>query len=162
SLYEVEPDDDGDPQLILHEGHFDMAVDSLSRLKAILMAAESPAQSMNLGTRVAVRIWICNDQEAKDVAVLYNTRGDKVNASTAKSTSQRTPLEKLVRALYDKSPHLGQDNVEVLGDTVSASSHKLCAYNTLHKAVHDFWTGEPVTPREVDEQADFLVRFWDA
>ena len=35
-----------------------------------------------------------------------------------------------------------------LRNTVSASSYKLCAFNTLSKAMEDFWQGEPLTEAE--------------
>jgi hypothetical protein len=68
----------------------------------------------------------------------------------------------MARMLMTESPHLGLDNVEVLRNTVSASSHKLCAFNTLSQAMETFWTGEPLTAAEEQDQVKFLVDFWDA
>ena len=63
--------------------------------------------------------------------------------------------------LLQASPHLGIDNVEVLKNTVSASSSKLVAFNTLAEAMESFWTGEPLNTAQEEEQAHFLVSFWD-
>jgi hypothetical protein len=108
-----------------------------------------------------VRIWIADDEKAKMVASIYNTRGDKVNDTAAKYAWQQTPEQRLARKLMEKSIHLGQDNVEVLTNTVSASSHKLVAFNTLAQAVDSFWEGEPLNEQQEDEQADWLVGFWN-
>jgi hypothetical protein len=162
SHFSVEPDEDDDLQLVVNRGTFDTAVDSESRIKAILKAAKSPAGTFNPDTRFAVRIWISSDPQAKRVASIYNTRGDKVNDTAAKFAWQQTLEQRLARALMEKSRHLGLDNVEVLTNTVSASSHKLVAFNTLAQAMESFWGGEPINERDVEEQADFLVSFWDA
>ncbi len=159
--FSVEEDEEGDLQLTVNRGHFDTAVDSESRIKAILKAAKSPAGTLKPDTRFAVRIWVSSNQDAKRVAAIYNTRGDKVNDTAAKFAWQQTPEQVLARKLMEKSRHLTLDNIEVLTNTVSASSHKLVAFNTLSQAMEGFWRGEPVDEQALDEQADFLVLFWD-
>jgi hypothetical protein len=85
SKYDVWDDDEsGQTNLTITEGTLDCAVDSLSRIKAILQAADNPLGSFKLDTRFQVRIWLLHDDLAKKVATIYNTRGDKVNDSTAK------------------------------------------------------------------------------
>lgn len=159
--FTVEEDDEGDLQLVVHRGYFDTAVDSESRIKSILKAAKSPVGTLKPDTRFAVRIWISSNDDAKRVASIYNTRGDKVNDTAAKYAWQQTREQQLARRLMEKSAHLGLDNIEVLTNTVSASSHKLAAFNTLAQAIETFWDGEPVTDQDVEEQAEFLARFWD-
>jgi hypothetical protein len=161
ALYNVEEDEDGDLQLVIHRGYLDTAVDSESRIKAILRAAKSPVGTLKPETRFAVRIWLSSNDDAKRVASIYNTRGDKVNDTAAKFAWQQTREQQLARRLMEKSVHLGLDNIEVLTNTVSASSHKLVAFNTLAQAMETFWEGEPLTDRDIDEQADFLADFWD-
>lgn len=163
SEYEVWNDEEtGDTCLTIREGVLDCAVDSLSRIKSILAAAENPLASFNLETRFQVRIWLLNDTDAKKVATIYNTRGDKVNDSTAKYAYSETQEQELARRLVNQSPHLGQDNVEVLSNSVSASSHKLTAFNTISKAIESFWKGGPVTAADLDEQSRWLIDAWDA
>jgi hypothetical protein len=159
--FNLEEDDDGDLHLVVHRGYFDTAVDSESRIKAILKAANSPVGTFKPDTRFAVRIWISSNDEAKRVASIYNTRGDKVNDTAAKYAWQQNREQQLARSLMEKSPHLSLDNVEVLTNTVSASSHKLVAFNTLAQAMESFWSGEPINELDVEEQAGFLARFWD-
>jgi hypothetical protein len=159
--FSEDEDDEGNLTLVVHRGYFDTAVDSESRIKAILKAAKSPVGTLKPDTRFAVRIWISSNDDAKRVASIYNTRGDKVNDSAAKFAWQQTREQQLARSLMEKSVHLGLDNIEVLTNTVSASSHKLAAFNTLAQAMESFWGGEPLTDRDVDEQAEFLARFWD-
>lgn len=161
-LYEITEEDDGQLDLVVRRGEFDCKVDSLSRIKAILKAAKSPAGTFDLGTKFAVRIWVVDDDTGNRVAAIYNTRGDKVNDTAAKFAWQATPEQRMARLLMMGSRHLGLDNVEVLRNTVSASSYKLCAFNTLSQAMETFWSGEPLTESEEQAQAKFLVDFWDA
>lgn len=161
SDYAVDEDEDGEPILEVFEGNFDCAVDSLSRIKAILKAARSPAGTFNPGTRFAVRIWLANSPLSNKVAAIYNTRGDKVNDTAAKYAWQATGLQRMARMLMQDSPHLGLDNVEVLRNNVSASSSKMIAFNTLSQAMETFWQSEPLDEDEERAQVRFLVNFWD-
>ena len=148
--------------MTITEGVLDCAVDSLSRIKAILAAADNPLGAFNLDTRFQVRIWLLDDTAAKKVATIYNTRGDKVNDSTAKFAYSETKEQEVARRLVNGSSHLGQDNIEVLSNSVSASSHKLTAFNTISKAIETSWRGGPVTTADVEAQASWLISAWDA
>lgn len=159
--FEVTQDEEGQVDLHLDEGEFDCKVDSLSRIKAILKAAKSPAGTFDLDTRFAVRIWKVDDDQGNRVASIYNTRGDKVNDTAAKYAWQASAEQRMARQLMLDSPHLGLDNVEVLRNTVSASSNKLCAFNTLAQAMEQVWKGEPMTTAEEKTQVEFLIDFWD-
>lgn len=163
SVYDIWYDEEtGFNNLTIEEGVLDCAVDSLSRIKAILAAADNPLGSFDLGTRFQVRIWMLNDQGAKKVATIYNTRGDKVNDSTAKYAYSETKEQELAKRLVNGSPHLGQDNVEVLSNSVSASSRKLTAFNTISKAIETLWKGGPVTEADVEAQSRWLISAWDS
>jgi hypothetical protein len=162
SEYALEEDDEGQVDLHINNGYLDTAVDSLSRIKAILMASKSPARTFNLKTRFAVRIWIAQDPLAKRVAAIYNTRGDKVNDTAAKFAHQSTAPERMAKKLMVGSGHLTIDNVEVFTNTVSASSPKLLAFNTLVQAIAGSWQDEPMGETDEDAQAEFLVGFWNA
>lgn len=148
--------------LTIEKGALDCAVDSLSRIKAILAAANNAVGTFDLGTRFQVRIWLLDDASAKKVATIYNTRGDKVNDSTAKYSYSENKDQELARRLVVGSEHLGQDNVEVLSNSVSASSHKLTAFNTISNAVENLWRGGPVTEADVEAQASWLISAWDS
>ena len=91
ALLETEVDDEGQESLIIQRGHLDTAVDSESRLKAIVKALNSPMGDRLKDARFAVRIWVVNDTTAKRVAANYNTRGEKVNDSAAASSPGRRP-----------------------------------------------------------------------
>jgi hypothetical protein len=78
SEYEIWHDDEtGLTNMTITEGVLDCAVDSLSRIKAILAAADNPLGSFNLDTRFQVRIWLVDDANAKKVATIYNTRATR-------------------------------------------------------------------------------------
>jgi len=163
SAYETWHDPDtGLTNMTIHKGVLDCAVDSLSRIKAILAAADNPLGAFNLETRFQVRIWLLDDAGAKKVATIYNTRGDKVNDSTAKYAYSETKEQEIARRLVNGSEHLGQDNIEVLSNSVSASSHKLAAFNTISKAIETSWRGGPVTAADVEAQSSWLISAWDS
>lgn len=146
--------------LTITEGVLDCAVDSLSRIKAILAAADNPLGTFDLGTKFQVRIWLLDNAGAAKVATIYNTRGDKVNESAAKFAYSETKEQEIARNLVSRSDHLGQDNVEVLSNSVSASSHKLTAFNTISRAIENYWKGGPVTSADVDAQSQWLISAW--
>ncbi len=163
STYDTWYDDEtGHTNLTIEDGILDCAVDSLSRIKAILQAADNPLASFNLDTRFQVRIWLLTDDQAKKVATIYNTRGDKVNDSTAKFAYSETKEQEVARRLVNGSSHLGQDNIEVLSNSVSASSHKLTAFNTISRALENSWKGGPVTAADVEAQSSWLISAWDS
>jgi len=153
--------------LLLYTGYFDTAVDSQSRITAIQMAADN-ISTMNpnaihlLDRRFAVRIWVADERTASRVGRSFNTDGDKVNESAAKSAySDEFTTDDLANRLVHGSPHLTFNNVEVLKNSVSASSAKLFAFNTLSKALEDHWADIPYTSAARDAQVEFLVEFWD-
>jgi len=159
--------DINDDNLELYTGYFDTAVDSQSRITAIQMANDNIA-TMNpnavhlLERRFAVRIWVADQRTANRVGRSFNTDGDKVNESAAKSAySEDFTTDDLANRLVHGSPHLTFNNVEVLKNSVSASSAKLFAFNTLSKALEDHWSDIPHTTAGRDEQVKFLVDFWD-
>jgi hypothetical protein len=160
--YDLDRDEEGDWTLTLWSGSFDCAVDSQSRLTAILKAAASEVGTFKLTTRFATRIWQVDDDTAARVGSDYNTRGDKVNDTAAKFAYQDSAEKRMARQLMMESRHLGIENVEVLKNAVSASSSKLFAFNTLSQAMESFWQGEPLNKVEEDAQVKFLVGFWDA
>ncbi|ATL70932.1 DNA sulfur modification protein DndB [Nocardia terpenica] len=157
-----EDDETGQTMLTIESGELDCAVDSLSRIRAILAAADNPLGSFDLKTRFQVRIWLLDNDGAKKVATIYNTRGDKVNDSTAKYAYSESKEQELARRLVNGSKHLGQDNIEVLANSVSASSHKLTAFNTISKAIETSWKGGPVTTADVEAQSSWLISAWDS
>lgn len=161
SNYEFTQDEEGDWTLRLFTGYMDTGVDSQSRFTSILRAARSEVGTFKGNTTFSVRIWMANNDLAARVGSDYNTRGDKVNDTAAKFAYQDSAEKRLARQLLEKSTHLGVDNIEVLKNTVSASSSKLVAFNTLTQAIENYWTGDPVNPLEEDLQAQFLVDFWD-
>jgi hypothetical protein len=161
SLFEVVTGENGQQDLYIDRGDFDCAVDALSRIKAIQRASKAAAGTFDTGTRFSVRIWVATEEEAHRVASIYNTRGDKVNDTAAKYAYQETAGQRIARALMMGSSNLGLDNVEVLSNTVSASSAKLVAFNTLVQAIENYWQPEALTAADEKAHADYLIRVWD-
>ena len=96
------------------------------------------------------------------VATIYTPRGDTEHDSTAKYAYSETKEQELARRLVNGSEHLGQDNIEVLANSVSASSHKLTAYNTISRAIETSWKGGPVTTADLEAQSSWLISAWDS
>ncbi len=163
SQYDIWTDEEtGQEVLTVTDGQFDCGVDSLSRIKSILAARDNPLGSFRLDTRFQVRVWLLDDENAKKVATIYNTRGDKVNDSTAKFAYTETKEQELARRLVNGSPHLGQENVEVLANAVSASSSKIAAFNTFSKALETYWKAGPASEADVSAQSAWLISAWDS
>jgi DNA-sulfur modification-associated len=162
SEYEVLTDADGNSRLELESGHMDCAVDSLSRIKAILGAANHPLGGFDLNTRFQVRIWIADDELAARVGANYNTRGERVNESTAKYKAPEGPEQRIAQNLVKRSPHLGIENVEIHAMSVSARSAKLTAFSTISKAIEKSWRAGPVGPADVEAQSAWIISAWNS
>lgn len=165
--YEMKLEELGDhdvAELLLYPGaFFDSGVDSLSRLKAVAKAEQSMPGCV-ADRRCAVRFWIADDDTAEGVAHAYNQEGDPVNATAAKYRHQDSLAQGIARMLMDRSQHLGAKNVEVMSNRVSASSNKLCSFNTLSLAIEKLWPHVPFDgdEAETERQAEYLVKMWDA
>ena len=157
---DFESDEEGH-RLIVNAGDFDQRVDSASRTRAIIAAARNPLQTFDLSTRFAVRVGFADAEKEKRLFHVYNQVGQKVNDTVAKYEYQSTAHQRIAKELMRQSPHLGMENVEVQSNTVSASSPKLAAFNTLSQSVETFWSSDPVGETEEKAQAQYLVEFWD-
>lgn len=159
--YELE-----DGTFVLYKGHFDTSVDSQSRITALQLAAQKfaamdPDAVSIYDRRFAVRIWIADAKTAARVAAKFNTEGEKVNETAAKwAHSDEFTTDDLANRLVRNSKHL-RHNVEILKNSVSASSAKIFAFNTLSKAMQDHWSDIPYSAEDRDEQVAFLIDFWD-
>jgi hypothetical protein len=143
--------------------------DSATRHRAIVTAVEATMSTIDMERRVSVRGWFVPRQQVDDmndgltfeqVFNSYNQDGKPVNATVAKFNYQGDAVGKLVRALVEKSPHLGLDNIETVYNTVSASSSKLVAYNTLHTAFADHYQIDLENQEDLDREVDWLVDAW--
>lgn len=153
--------DEENHMLTVKAGNFDQGVDSATRTRAIIEAAANAAQTFDLSTRFAVRVWMCTEDEERQLFHHYNQVGEKVNDTVAKYQYQSTDHQKIAKLFMLKSDHLGIDNIEVQSNTVSASSSKLMAFNTLSQAIEGFWSNDPVTEAEIEADVDYLVAYWD-
>jgi len=163
STYELEERDTGELRLHLLSGGFATDIDSASRMRAIEMASKAALMTMDPTTRISVRIFPFEQgKETEKLFYIYNQVGEKVSNTVAKSTYQKTPLQRVARQLVLSSPHLGMDNVEQKFDVVSKNSTKLVSFGTLSGALESSWTVEPFDEKEEAEVAQYLVDFWNA
>lgn len=126
--------------------------------------------TIDMDRKVSVRGWFVPRQQVNEmndrltfeqVFDSYNQDGKPVNATVAKFNFQRDAVSKLVRALVEQSPHLGIDNIETVYNTVSKSSSKLVAYNTLHTAFADNFRIDLETQEDLDHEVAWVVDAWD-
>ena len=165
---EVELDYDAGT-LTLHKGKIETP-DSATRHRAIIDASRAPVTLLDPNRKVSVRGWFVPKQRVgeqqsgltfEQVFDSYNQDGKPVNATVAKFNYQRDAVSKLVRALVEKSPHLGLDNVEVVQNAVSSSSSKLAAYNTFATAFADLYKADLDIAEEFDAELAWLLSAWD-
>jgi hypothetical protein len=144
--------------------------DSATRHRAIIDAADAPLQTVDLSRRVSVRCWFVPRQQVDDISERltfeqvfdsYNQDGKPVNATVAKFNYQRDEIAKLVRAVFEQSPHLGMDNVETVQNSISVSSSKLVAYNTLHTAFDTNWKIDLDDQAALDAEVKWVVDAFD-
>lgn len=157
----VDIDEEGH-RLTVKAGNFDQNVDSATRTRAIIAAAKNPAQTFDLDTRFAVRVWFASKDEEDKLFHIYNQVGEKVNDTVAKYQYQSTAHQRIAKMLMVGSPHLGMDNIEVQSNTVSSNSAKLMAFNTLSQAMEKYWTSDPIDQAAEKDDTNFLIDFWDA
>lgn len=138
-------------------------IDSASRMRAIEMAANANPNTMDPDTLVSVRIYpFTKGAETDKLFWIYNQIGEKVSNTVAKATYQGTNHQKLAKQFMLSSQHLGLDNIETKFDTVSKNSPKLVAFGTLSGAIESNWAADPISDKDLEEQTQFLVDFWDA
>src|SRR5664280_1048385 len=83
-----------------------------------------------------------------------------LKGKTRSKVDRWTREQQIARKLVNGSEHLGQDNVEVLSNSVSSRSNKLTAFNTISKGLELFWAAGPVTNADVEAQAAWLISAW--
>ena len=64
--------------------------------------------------------------------------GRMLPVRVSSSEWKRSLEQQIARKLVNGSEHLGQDNVEVLSNSVSSRSNKLTAFNTIFKGIELF------------------------
>lgn len=142
--------------------------DSATRHRAIIDSAGATPRTVDLTRQVSVRGWFVPSQQKVDnieddqltfeeVFDSYNQDGKPVNATVAKFNFQRDEVAKLVRAVFEQSPHLGLDNVETVQNSISKSSSKLAAYNTLHTAFEGNWNIDLNDQASLDREVKWVV-----
>jgi hypothetical protein len=144
--------------------------DSATRHRAIIEAADAPLQTIDLSRKVSVRGWFVPRQQVEHIEDVltfeqvfdsYNQDGKPVNATVAKFNYQRDEVAKLVRAVLEESPHLGVDNVETVQNSISKSSSKLVAYNTLHTAFETNWKIDLNDQAGLNQEVKWVVDAFD-
>lgn len=140
----------------------DLAVDSQSRLMSILEASKHIAL-FNPNIRCAVRVYVCDKEKAHEIGARYNTEGETVNASAARSASPVSAQDRLASWLLRKSGnlHFGPDNIEVLSTSVSSASHKMCGFYTVSLAIGQEWEDKPVHDVQIAQMGAWISEVWD-
>ena len=144
--------------------------DSATRHRAIIEAAEAVPRTIDLSRKVSIRGWFVPRQAEgqmsdkltfEQVFDSYNQDGKPVNATVAKYNYQRDEIAKLVRKVFEESPHLTVENVETVQNSISKSSSKLVAYNTLHTGFDNNWKIDLNNQEDLDREAKWIVAAWN-
>lgn len=177
--HDVDLDDDGVLRVTAKEPGSPVVLttpDSATRHRAIINAMQAPLRTLHPDRRVSIRVWqVTSDRQQAggltEAAVFdsYNQDGKPVNATVARFNYQRGPVEELARRLVvdDRhvvdNRHLGTANVETVENSVSRSSAKLCAFNTIATAFREGWStdmGEQ-SNTDVDTELAWVSQAWD-
>lgn len=114
---------------------------------------------------VQVVIWLEADSDTrKEIFAQLNLGrgGDPASKSAVRWMAPEGELQQTARRFVERSPHLGQDNVNVVTDSVRKGDHRLAGFHTFVKALETAWGNRRLpTPQETEELLDFLVRFYD-
>ncbi len=134
--------------------------DSAHRHRSIVAAVESVQRGSSFDPKMkfSVRIWrVPSDAEAK---IFYgmNQEGDKADATRSKFLMQRNIGQRIARDLVRRNPHLGEQNVETVTNSLAAKNPRLMAFNTLAVACEQNFAD--ITEAEVPDLLDFLDEFW--
>ena len=80
-------------------------------------------------------------------------------SGSAGGRAEKDPLTRVPRRAADPA-HLGVDNIKTVYNTVSTSSSRLVAYNTLHTAFADNYKIDLDSQEDLDREVDWLVDAW--
>lgn len=144
--------------------------DSATRHRAIIDAMSASLRTIDPDRLVSIRVWLVNSGEKQadsltEAAVFdsYNQDGKPVNATVARYNYQRDTVEELAKRFVIENGYLGTANVETVQNSVSKSSPKLCAFNTIATGFKDGWSTEmgEQSPTTVDQELAWVSAAWD-
>jgi hypothetical protein len=159
-VFEPDPANAAQGTLIIKDGAAYLP-DSVHRHHAIKKAADSVAQGSNFNPdrRFSLRIWRVPEAFENQIFYAMNMEHDKADATRSKWLAQKNAGQKIAREVVRRSPHLGEDNVETVTNTLSIKNHRLAAFNTLSSGFEDSWAD--IAPEDVEKAVIWFVGFWD-
>jgi hypothetical protein len=158
--FEADPENKGHGTLVVRNGTAYLP-DSVHRHHAITRAVESIAAGSNFDPdrRFSLRIWRVPEEFENTIFYAMNMEHDKADATRSKWLSQKNSGQKIAREVVRKTPHLGENNVETVTNTLSIKNPRLAAFNTLSGGFEEAWSDVP--PEDVDQVISWFVGFWD-
>lgn len=147
-------------EFVIKEGSATLP-DSAHRHRAIFQAVESVfrGSDFDLDMLFSVRIWCVPEAAENDIFYGMNQEGDKADATRSKWLSQKNVGQKLAAEVVRTSPHLTEQNVETVTNTLSVRNPRLAAFNTFAVAFEDSWGNVP--DEDVPKAVAWFVGFWD-
>lgn len=115
--------------------------DSVHRHDAIRLAVESvnAGSSFDPGRRFSLRIWLVPEEYENAIFYAMNVEHDKADATRSKWLSQKNVGQVLAAQVVRSSPHLGEDNVETVSNSLSKRNPRLAAFNTIANGFEASW-----------------------
>jgi hypothetical protein len=146
--------------LIIRDGSATIP-DSGHRHRAIVNAVDSIARGSDFDadTKFSLRVWTVEPELEPVIFYWMNQEGDKAEATRSKWLYQRGVGQRIAAAVVRSNSHLGQGNVETVGNTLSVKNPRLAAFNTISTAFEESW-GD-IDESEVEEVTDWFNGFWD-
>ena len=146
--------------LVIRDGSATLP-DSVHRHHAINRAVQSIASGSGFrpDRRFSLRIWNVPEAVEDDIFYAMNMEHDKADATRSKWLAQKNIGQKIAREVVRRSPHLKEDNVETVTNTLSIKNPRLAAFNTLASGFEEAWAD--IEPDHVEEAVVWFVAFWD-
>jgi hypothetical protein len=109
--------------------------------------------------RFTVRIWCVPEDQENDIFYGMNQEGDKADATRSKWLSQKNMGQRIAAGVVRTSPHLTENNVETVTNTLSVKNPRLAAFNTFAVAFEDAWGDIP--EEDLQKVVTWFIGFWD-
>jgi hypothetical protein len=158
--FEPDPENNAHGTLIISDGAASLP-DSVHRHHAITRAVDSvtSGSSFDPNRRFSLRIWRVPVEFENSIFYAMNMEHDKADATRSKWLAQKNVGQNLARELVRRSPHLREDNVETVTNTLSLKNPRLAAFNTLASGFEQAWSDIPA--EDTEKAIGWLLGFWE-
>jgi len=158
--FEADQNNQGHGTLIVRDGTAYLP-DSVHRHHAIKRAVDSVSagSAFQPDRRFSLRIWRVPEAFEDEIFYAMNMEHDKADATRSKWLAQKNAGQKIAREIVRRSPHLGENNVETVTNTLSKKNLRLAAFNTIASGFESEWSDIPI--EDLDKAVGKFLTFWE-